>query len=32
LKHSPDETIKLMETINAKDKKISSLFGSIKNK
>jgi len=32
LKHSPDETIKLMETINAKDKKISNLFGSIKNK
>jgi len=32
LKHSPDETIKLMEKINAKDKKISSLFGSIKNK
>jgi hypothetical protein len=32
LKHSPDETIKLMEKINAIDKKISSLFGSIKNK
>ena len=30
LKHAPDQTIKLMKTINAKDKKISSLFGSIK--
>jgi len=30
LRHAPDQTIKLMKTINAKDKKISSLFGSIK--
>ena len=30
LKNSPDETIKLMKSINKKDKKISSLFGSVK--
>jgi hypothetical protein len=30
LRHAPDQTIKLMKIINAKDKKISSLFGSIK--
>ena len=29
LKNAPSETIKLMESINKKDKKISSLFGSI---
>ena len=29
LKHAPDETIKLMKTINSKDKKISNLFESI---
>tara|TARA_Y100000389_G_C17135751_1_gene352441 strand:- start:380 stop:577 length:198 start_codon:yes stop_codon:yes gene_type:complete len=30
LKNAPDETIKLMKSINKKDKKISSLFGSVK--
>ncbi len=30
LKHAPDETIKLMKNINAKDKRISNLFNSIK--
>ena len=30
LKNAPDETIKLMKNINKKDKKISSLFNSIK--
>jgi|TARA_B110000914_G_C15229344_1_gene338865 hypothetical protein len=30
LKNAPDETIKLMKSINKKDKIISSLFGSIK--
>ena len=30
LKHSPDETIKLMKNINKKYKKISKLFNSIK--
>jgi hypothetical protein len=29
LKNAPSETIKLMESINKKDRKISSLFGSI---
>ena len=32
LNNAPDETIKLMESINKKDRKISSLFGSINNK
>ena len=31
LKHAPKETIKLMQEINKKDKKISSLFSSLKN-
>lgn len=30
LKHAPNDTIKLMKNINQKDKKISSLFNSIK--
>lgn len=30
LKNAPDETIELMKNINKKDKKISSLFNSIK--
>jgi len=30
LKHAPEETIKLMQEINKKDKKISSLFSSLK--
>tara|TARA_B100000787_G_scaffold162243_1_gene142759 strand:- start:2332 stop:2535 length:204 start_codon:yes stop_codon:yes gene_type:complete len=30
LKNAPEETIKLMKSINKKDKIISSLFGSIK--
>jgi len=32
LNNAPDETIRLMESINKKDRKISSLFGSINNK
>ena len=32
LKNAPDETIKLMQSINKKDKKISTLFSSIKKK
>tara|TARA_Y100000389_G_C17316830_1_gene440922 strand:+ start:121 stop:327 length:207 start_codon:yes stop_codon:yes gene_type:complete len=32
LNNAPSETIKLMESINKKDRKISSLFGSINNK
>ena len=32
LNNAPNETIKLMESINKKDRKISSLFGSINNK
>ena len=31
LKHAPKETIKLMQEINKKDKKMSSLFSSLKN-
>lgn len=30
LKHAPEKTIKLMQEINKKDKKISSLFSSLK--
>tara|TARA_B100000965_G_C19517240_1_gene724767 strand:+ start:112 stop:309 length:198 start_codon:yes stop_codon:yes gene_type:complete len=30
LKNAPDQTIKLMKEINKKDKKISSLFNSLK--
>ncbi len=30
LKHAPEETIRLMKSINKKDKKISDLFNSIK--
>ena len=30
LRHAPNETIKLMKEINKKDKKISSLFNSLK--
>ena len=32
LNNAPDETIRLMESINKKDRKITSLFGSINNK
>lgn len=32
LKNAPDETIKLMKSINKKDKKISTLFNSIKKR
>jgi hypothetical protein len=32
LKNAPDETIKLMQSINKKDKKISTLFSSIKKR
>tara|TARA_B100000315_G_C14494963_1_gene549478 strand:- start:906 stop:1109 length:204 start_codon:yes stop_codon:yes gene_type:complete len=31
LKYAPDETIKLMQEINKKDKKISTLFSSLNN-
>ena len=31
LKYAPDETIKLMQEINKKDKKIFTLFSSLNN-